>query len=347
VSAERSLGLAAIGIDGAGDHEVGLGGHGQSALGRDHRDPTAAERPGERQFRQSLRQGHHGGDGHRGRATDEDVHPQRLAATDRRRMMHADPAVDLIVQPDLASRLVGVAGELDPVHPQVRAAQAGPVGILGIDLGQGDERSAVHRPALDPGQFADAGPVRQDRPRPRSPRQEPPERARHAAVSPGIAAQGAGIGLELDQPTDRVERVPEQEPRAFERAEEVAQHRERGPLRVPEQQCRPPGLVDPPLDGGDLQVRIDFPVDDDELPGRFQVPDAFYQRTIAHQADPSTPGRFDTVTITMAERVSRGSGRLPSEVSQDGQPPKTRGSGHHQVRPGTPGAVGATGSNLI
>ena len=107
------------------DDEIGLGGHGQaSPSGATIATRRPPERPGERQLGQALGQRHHGGDGHGGRAADEDVDPQRLAATDRRRVVDADPAVDLVVQPDLAVRLVLVAGELDPVHPQVGAGQA-------------------------------------------------------------------------------------------------------------------------------------------------------------------------------------------------------------------------------
>ena len=51
-------------------------------------------------------------------------------------MVHADAAVDLIVEPDLAVRLVLVARELDPVHPQVRSRRARPVGVLGVNLRQ-------------------------------------------------------------------------------------------------------------------------------------------------------------------------------------------------------------------
>ena len=84
----------------------------------------------------------------------------------------------------------------------------------------------------------------------------------------GFLAERAGIDLQLDQPADRLERVAEQEPRPLERPEQVAEQRERRPLDPPEQQGRPAGLVDPPLDGGGLQVGVDLPVDDDELPGR-------------------------------------------------------------------------------
>ena len=43
---------------------------------------------------------HHGGQGQGRGASHEDVHPQRLAAADRRRMMDADPPVDLVMEAD-------------------------------------------------------------------------------------------------------------------------------------------------------------------------------------------------------------------------------------------------------
>ena len=81
----------------------------------------------------------------------------------------------------------------------------------------------------------------------------------------GFLAERARIDLELDQPADRLERVAKQELRPVERAEQVAQERERRPLGPAEQQRRAARLIDPPLDGGDLQIRVDLLVDDDEL----------------------------------------------------------------------------------
>ena len=48
-----------------------------------------------------------------------------LPALNRRRVMHADAAVDLIVQADFAVRLVLAAGKLHAVHAEVRAPPAG------------------------------------------------------------------------------------------------------------------------------------------------------------------------------------------------------------------------------
>ena len=144
VVAERPFGLADVGVDGADDHEIGLGGHRQARRrAATIRTRRPAQGPGEAQLGQALGQRHHGGDRQGRRAADEDVDPQRLAPPDRRRVVDADPAMDLVVQADLAVRLVLVPRELDPVHPQVRLRQAGAVGVLGVDLRQRDERPAV------------------------------------------------------------------------------------------------------------------------------------------------------------------------------------------------------------
>ena len=104
VIAERPFGQLPVGIDRADDAEVGLGGDGQAGLARratmrTRRPPRAA---GEGQLRQPFRQRHDGGEGHRRRPADEDVDPERHALAQRRRVMHADAAMDLVVQPDLA-----------------------------------------------------------------------------------------------------------------------------------------------------------------------------------------------------------------------------------------------------
>ena len=124
---KRPLRLADVGIDRATDDEIGLGRHGEATVGRDHGDTPASQGPGECQLGQALGQGHDRGDRQGGRAADEDVDPQRLTPADRRRVVHADPAMDLVMQPDLVVRLILVARELDPVHPQVRRV-SGPGG---------------------------------------------------------------------------------------------------------------------------------------------------------------------------------------------------------------------------
>ena len=80
VVSKRPLGLAQVGIDRAADDEVGLGRHGQAAIGRDHRDAPASQCAGERQLGKPFGKGHDRGDRQGGRAADEDVDPERFTA---------------------------------------------------------------------------------------------------------------------------------------------------------------------------------------------------------------------------------------------------------------------------
>ena len=198
-------------------------------------------------------------------------------------MVDADPAVDLVVQADLAVRLVLVPRELDPVHPQVRLRQAGPVGVLGVDLRQRDER-----PAVVAARTGAAAAGRASSCAPGSARGGPAAAAGAGPCSgtpryrQGWRESGGRADLQLDQAADGLERVAEEEPGPLERAEQVADHRERRPLDPPEEERRPARLVDPALDGGGLQVGVDLRLDRDELPVRLEVVDAFGQRAIAH-----------------------------------------------------------------
>ena len=70
-------------------------------------------------IRSRIGQRHDGGQGHRGRAADEDVDAKRFARLDSSRVMDADRAMDLIMQADLAVWLILTAGELDAVHAEV------------------------------------------------------------------------------------------------------------------------------------------------------------------------------------------------------------------------------------
>jgi len=283
VVAEGAFGLAGIGVDPADDGEVGLGDQREAAEGvAGHRDPTAAEGAGEAQLGEAFGQGHDGGHRQGGRAADEDRGPERVASPDRGRVMHADPAVELVVEADLAVGLVIVARELDPVHPEVRLRQAGPVGVLAVDLRQGDEGAAIPGPRLEPGEPAQGRPVLQDRPASDPPRQEVEGGERDVAVPPGPGEGGGRPDLQLDEVADGLEGVAEEEMRPFPRAEQVADHREVGPLDPPEEDRRPPDLVEPALDGRGLQVGGDRLFDRDQSARPPEVLDAVGQRAITH-----------------------------------------------------------------
>ena len=69
-------------------------------------------------------------------------------------MVHADAAMDLVMQSDLAIALVLVAAELHAIHAEVRVQQApgtcaAVAGIFRIDLRQRDVGAAVVGPGLE------------------------------------------------------------------------------------------------------------------------------------------------------------------------------------------------------
>ena len=126
VIAERPFGQLPLGIDVAGDAEIGLGHDRQVRRGGEimaHAPP--AQRAGEGHLRHPFGQRHHGGHGHRRRPADEDVDPQRLASRDRRGMMDADAAMDLVVQPDLAVRAYWLPASCTRYMPRFECRQPG------------------------------------------------------------------------------------------------------------------------------------------------------------------------------------------------------------------------------
>ena len=324
VVAERPLGLRARRVDVAGDDEVGVGGSGDgrsppsgsvagSRRARTHPQPPAAQRAGERQFGQPLGQRHHRGHGQRRRAADDHVHRQRLAAPPRRRVVDADAAVNLVVQPALAVRLVLVARELHAVHAEVRLHPAGRSGCSVYTCGQRHERPAVQRPALQLRQLRERGLVCEDRPgadelRPQPPRQRTarPSTATGAAErSPGRssvppacgrrrARRGTGSGARSRVP-NRFDTIGNGVP--FTRAKNRA---------------GPPAAIDAALDLGGLQVRVDLLLDADELPGPLQVRDARRKVAIAHDSLTATPaGRGNSACRAGAKSVPATVARCP------------------------------------
>ena len=155
--AERAFGQQLVGDDRAADAEVGVGVDREAVGAAKHPDAAAAECAGERELAHSFRQRHHGGEHHRGRAADEDIHAKRLAGAEGGGVMDADRAVDLIVEADFAVGLVLAARQLDAVHAEVRVSPAGLRDIFGVDLRQRDERAAVVGPAYLLRQLRDGG----------------------------------------------------------------------------------------------------------------------------------------------------------------------------------------------
>jgi hypothetical protein len=186
-------------------------------------------------------------------------------------MMHADAAVDLVVEADLPVRHVPVSGKLHAVHAEIGMPPARPKGVFGVDLRQRDESAAVARPGNELRQAADRGFVSQHRGARRELGPQVPEGARHVAIAPGVFPEGGLIDLELHQAADGLEHVAEKEARPFQGAAQVADHREGRTLDPLVEQGRSARLVDSPVDGRRLEIGIDLLVQPDQLPCSFQV----------------------------------------------------------------------------
>ena len=62
-------------------------------------------------------------------------------------VVHADPAVNLVVNADFPVRLVLVARDLHAVHPEIALPQARTAGVFGVNLWKRDEWAAIAWPA--------------------------------------------------------------------------------------------------------------------------------------------------------------------------------------------------------
>ena len=225
----------------------------------------AGQRPGEGQLRKPFGKGHHRRHGHRRRAADGDYDAERLAALKRPAMVDTDAAVELVVEADFVERPVGVAGQLNAVHAEIRALCAGAGGVLGIDTRERDERAAVTRPADDLGQRSKRHLTGLYRPPAHMSRKHRQGVERRPPVAPRAAGSGGRIDLQLDEPADAVEGVGEDPLDARPSAVEIHEDRKRAAAGIGEQHRRPAGAVEPALDLGDLKVGIDRRLDDDRL----------------------------------------------------------------------------------
>ncbi len=203
--AERSFRLRRAWMHRALDHEIRIGVDRGPPLPPDHRNPVAGEHSGKRELREPFGQRHHRRDGQRRRTADEDRHPERLAPGEGRCMVYADPAVNLVVEADFPIVLVGVARELHAIHAEVRVLRARPVGVLGVDGRQRDERAAVTRPAGHPRQTGERNLTGQHGAGANAPRQHREGVVGRPPIAPWPLQSRRRIDLELHEPLHAVE----------------------------------------------------------------------------------------------------------------------------------------------
>ena len=159
VISERAFGKRSpLWIHAPSDDKVRFGRDGKTVATRDPETPPV-QHAREKKLAQAFGQWHDGRERVRRRPADEDAHLERLAATKRGRVVNTDTAMDLIVKADFFLRLVVVAGELHPIHADIRMHHASVIRILRVDLGERDERTTVIRPALNGRKRRDVGAV--------------------------------------------------------------------------------------------------------------------------------------------------------------------------------------------
>ena len=105
----------------------------------------------------------------------------------------------------------------------------------------------------------------EDSPRAHELRPQVPGDGGNIAVAPGILPEGGGIDLEFHEMPNRGDGVAKEEARAFQCAEQVADHGKRTALEPGEEERRPRRLIGAPLNLGGFQIRIDFRLDAHEL----------------------------------------------------------------------------------
>jgi hypothetical protein len=101
-----------------------------------------------------------------------------------------------------------------------------------------------------------------------------------------VSYRSGWVYLELDKPANGIERVAKQETGPIDRPKKVADDRKGRTFDLPEQHRWSAGLANPPLDGPNLEMRVNLLVDDNELTGCLQVSYALRERSISHWPSP-------------------------------------------------------------
>ena len=166
------------------------------------------------------------------------------------------------------------------------AARGWGVGVLGEDLGQGDERPPVVRPGGDAGHAGERDRVRLARRR-AHPAGQGVDRRGRGAQRGGEALSKVGQDLARRCPVANrrfraVEPVPEQETRPLHGSEEVGNTGERRSLHVLVEDGRRSGGVGATLDLGDLEVPVHLVGHPDQHPVPFEVAGGIGERPVGH-----------------------------------------------------------------
>ena len=146
--AKRTFGLGLAWMHGTRNNKIGFRRNDMS-ISAGMAKPTPGQPPGKNELGQPLGQRHNSRKRMRGRSPDKNTHAQRLSALERIRMVNPNIAADLVVQTNLFVLYVIITRKLDAIHAQIGIHNTRTVGILSINLGQKNKRTAIIGPALN------------------------------------------------------------------------------------------------------------------------------------------------------------------------------------------------------
>ena len=316
-----SLGLGHVGDDRSFDDKVGFGIDGGPIVSADHWNPVACEHSCKRQFREALGQRHHRRHRHGWRATHKNGCLERFAAGHRRCVMHADTTVQLIVQAHLAALLVRVARQLHSVHPEVGSLRSWMVWVFGVDRRERDKRAAITGPTRDLRQVAQRNLMGQHGSRRHASWKHRDGIQRRPPVTKRPPHRCGGINFKFDQSPHAVKRIGKNPFDPPLGTVEIYKDWKGRALGAGEEHRRATGSKQPPLDLGDLQVRIDRSVDCNEFAGGAKSIDTGSQRAKSHSFS-------GTIVASTNESVGCDYEQRNATVLQKG----FHGPSHHHVR---------------
>ncbi|OQC34248.1 MAG: hypothetical protein BWX64_02801 [Acidobacteria bacterium ADurb.Bin051] len=251
--AERPLGVAYPGRHAADEGDLGRGDERMRPRPRHPPEPFAGEQRGEEELGHVLRQRRDRGEDQRRRPAEEDRRRQLGAPRLGRGVMEAAPLADLPVH-------AGETGAVDlhPVDPEVVPLT---VRVLGVDERQGEEGSAILRPAGEGRKAVERHVVGHDlrhRPPPSAAETDPAGLPQQIPGPPEL--RGGGREERRDElgetPHEGERPAPEGELGPAGGAEEVRGERQLAALDVREEERRTARGDHPPVDLRDLQPGV-------------------------------------------------------------------------------------------
>ena len=149
--------------------------------------------------------------------------------------------------------------------------------MLGINLRQRDERSAIARPRAHARKIRNARFDFRRRAAPHEPRKRVRKRTRDRGGFEWMSEKIARRETRREKRACVVDAVTQNVMRTFTRPEQIRDERKARAANVSKKKRRPSVRVDASLHGGDLEIRVELDVDRAQLARLLEIEDAFAQ----------------------------------------------------------------------